>query len=274
LDCDCRLVGEGSHQLDLFGIEWTYLGARQYQNADGDALTQHWNSKHGAKAAQPLCLRPGVVRIRQHIGNVNDLALEQCSPVSRPTFRRTGYGADVIHKLGREAISLCAKEFVADLPRYGGLISLTQACRRFDQRLKQRPEVECRAADDFQHVGDSGLLLQRLAQLVEEAGVLNGDDRLVGEVLDQLNLLVGERTDFLAIDGNGADELIRLEHWHESQCVDAGELDCRDGQRMAVEIRLVFPQVSDLKWLSRPSNAAHWEYGSPPTRGRQRRCEA
>src|SRR5262249_60882210 len=121
---------------------------------------------------------------------------------SRPTFRRNGYGSDVIHKLGREAISLCAKEFVADLSRYGGLIGLTQACGRFDQRLKHRPEVECRAADDFQHVGSSGLLLQRLAKLIEEAGVLNGDDSLVGEVLDQFDLLVGERTDFLAIDGD------------------------------------------------------------------------
>ena len=34
------------------------------------------------------------------------------------------------------------------------------------------------------------------AQLVEQAGVLDGDDGLGGEVLDQLDLLVGERAHF------------------------------------------------------------------------------
>ena len=47
-----------------------------------------------------------------------------------------------------------------------------------------------------------GLLLQRFAQLVEQPGVLDGDDRLAGEVLHQLDLLVGERANLLAVDGN------------------------------------------------------------------------
>ena len=52
-----------------------------------------------------------------------------------------------------------------------------------------------------------GLLLQRLAQiigalaqLVEQPRVLDGDDGLGGEVLHQLDLLVGEWADLLAID--------------------------------------------------------------------------
>ena len=39
-----------------------------------------------------------------------------------------------------------------------------------------------------------------LAQLVEQPRVLDGDDGLRGEVLHQLDLLVGERADLLAID--------------------------------------------------------------------------
>ena len=61
-------------------------------------------------------------------------------------------------------------------------------------------QVEGRAADHLEHVGGGGLLLQRFAQLVEQAGVLDGDDGLVGEVLQQRNLLVGERPHFLAVD--------------------------------------------------------------------------
>ena len=57
-----------------------------------------------------------------------------------------------------------------------------------------------------------GLLLQRLGQLavrclqlVEQPRVLDRDDGLVGERLHQLDLLVGERPHFLAVDGDHAD---------------------------------------------------------------------
>ena len=54
-----------------------------------------------------------------------------------------------------------------------------------DERVEDGLQVEGRAADDLEHVGGRGLLLQRFsraAQLVEQAGVLDGDDGLVGEV--------------------------------------------------------------------------------------------
>ena len=60
----------------------------------------------------------------------------------------------------------------------------------------------------LQHLRGRGLLLQRLAQivgalaqLVEQPRVLDGDDGLGGEVLYQLDLLVGERPHLLAVDG-------------------------------------------------------------------------
>ena len=64
----------------------------------------------------------------------------------------------------------------------------------------------------LQHLAGRGLLLQRLgqivgalAQFVEQPRVLDGDDGLGGEVLHQLDLLVGERPHLLAIDDDGAD---------------------------------------------------------------------
>ena len=66
----------------------------------------------------------------------------------------------------------------------------------FRQRVENRLQVEGRAADRLEHVGRRRLLLQRLAQfsrarlhLVEQADILDGDHRLVGEGLDQLDLL-------------------------------------------------------------------------------------
>src|SRR5262249_19455271 len=216
LDRDCRLIRERSDQLDLLVGKWPYLRARQCQNADWNALTRHWNPENGAEATQPLGLRPSIVAVSQDIGDVNNLAFEQCSPVNSPTIWLNGDISDVTHELGSETVSLCAKELAPDLPRDAGLIGLAQSCGRFDQRLKHRLEIESRAADDLEHIGSRRLLLQGVAQLVEQASVLDGDDSLVGEVLDQLDLLVAERTYLCTIHADGADNLILLEHGHES----------------------------------------------------------
>ena len=82
--------------------------------------------------------------------------------------------------------------------------------------LQHRPEHQFqlagRTADNLEHVGGGGLLLERFAQLAEQPRVLDGDDGLGGEVRHQLDLLVGERADLLAVDGDGADQLVFLEH--------------------------------------------------------------
>ena len=61
--------------------------------------------------------------------------------------------------------------------------------RRFDKRLQHRLQIESRAADDLEHVGGGGLLLQRFAQLVEQPRVLDGDHGLIGKGPHQSDLL-------------------------------------------------------------------------------------
>src|SRR5262249_27682624 len=46
-----------------------------------------------------------------------------------------------------------------------------------------------------------------------QSRVLDGDDGLAGEIAHQLDLLVGERSDLLAVDGDSANQPIVLEHW-------------------------------------------------------------
>ena len=67
--------------------------------------------------------------------------------------------------------------------------------------------VESRAADDLQHVGGRGLLLQRLLRLVDLSCILDRDHRLVGEGLQQLDLLRRELARLFARDDNDADGL-------------------------------------------------------------------
>ena len=95
---------------------------------------------------------------------------------------------------------LSSQEQIAEL-------GLADARRILQHGFEHRLQLAGRTGDDLQHLRGRGLLLQRLAQivgalaqLVEQPRVLDGDDGLGGEVLHQLDLLVGERPHLLAID--------------------------------------------------------------------------
>ena len=60
-------------------------------------------------------------------------------------------------------------------------------------------KIESRAADDLEHVGGGGLLLQRFPQLVEQPRVLDGDDGLRGEALYEL-ICLSVKEQLLTID--------------------------------------------------------------------------
>ena len=77
-----------------------------------------------------------------------------------------------------------------------------QRVRLFQHRVEHRREVAGRGIDDPQHLGGRGLLLQGLARLGDQPRILHRDDRLRREILQQRDLLVGERPDLLAIDGD------------------------------------------------------------------------
>ena len=62
-----------------------------------------------------------------------------------------------------------------------------------------------------------------LAQFTEQPRVLDRDDRLRGEVLHQLDLLIGEWPHLLAIDANCANQLAVLEHRDDEQRPCAGK---------------------------------------------------
>ena len=70
-------------------------------------------------------------------------------------------------------------------------------------------------------------------QFVEQPRVLDGDDGLGGEVLHQLDLLVGERPDLLAVDEDSADQLVVLEHRHANGRPRAAEPRCRADHRFS-----------------------------------------
>ena len=98
---------------------------------------------------------------------------------------------------------------------------LAQPRRLFEHRVEHRREVAGRGIDDPQHLGGRGLLLQRLARLGDQPRVLHRDDRLRREVLQQRDLLVGERPHFLAIDRDGAEQRVVLAQRRPARAVRA-----------------------------------------------------
>jgi hypothetical protein len=121
--------------------------------------------------------------------------------------------------------------------------------------LQHRLEIEGRSADDLEHIGGGGLLLQRFAQLVEQAGVLDRDDGLGSEVLDQLDLLVGEWADFLPVDAHGADQFVLLEHRNGNKTACTGGFDQLDHARVTINISWLLPQIGDMDHIKRFSDA-------------------
>src|SRR5262245_12134675 len=113
------------------------------------------------------------------------------------------------------------------------LVGLAKADGRLDEGVQHRLQVKRRAADHLEHVGRGGLLLQRLAQFINETGILDRDDGLGGETGEQRDLLVSEGTNLLTKDADNSNELIVLEHRYRDCGSHATKLHCLDAYGMA-----------------------------------------
>src|SRR5262245_4027705 len=135
---------------------------------------------------------------------MNNVAFEDRSPIDRSTIGPDSNRTHVFVVVGVEAICSLILEAVLVEQREIGLVCTAKPRGRLDKRVKHRLQIEGRAADDLEHVGGCGLLLQRFAQLVNQTGVLDRDNGLSSEVLDQFDLLFGKRTNFLAVNDDSA----------------------------------------------------------------------
>ena len=92
------------------------------------------------------------------------------------------------------------------------VIDATNSGGAFGNGVEDRLHVRGRAADDAEHFGGCGLMLQGLAQFriallkfLEQPHVLDGDHGLVGEGLNELNLPFRKRFDKVAPDRDRSD---------------------------------------------------------------------
>src|SRR6476619_7024718 len=134
-----------------------------------------------------------------------------------------------------------------------------------DQRIEHRLQIKSRAADDLEHVGGGGLLLQRFAQLVEQAGVLDGDDGLRGKIAEEFDLLVGERAHLLAIDSDDAQQLLLLEQRYDQQSPGAGRLG--ESSLRMIRLRQQIVDMNNALCSGEAAKGSFWmgaNHGFPP----------
>ncbi len=131
-----------------------------------------------------------------------------------------------------ESVHAGANELVADLPRQRRPVRFAQLGGGLDQNIQDLLQIEGRAADHLQYVGGRGLLMQRLGQLagtrlhlVEQPHVVDRDHRLLGECLQQRDLLVAERPPLHPGDDDRSDRLVLAQHRHGKLAAEPGRDD-------------------------------------------------
>src|SRR5262245_24175548 len=90
-------------------------------------------------------------------------------------------------------------------PKQHAKVGVANAHRFFQHRLEYWGQLARRRANDLEHVGGRGLLLQGFTQFVEQPRVLDSDDRLIGEGLGEFDLLIGERFKYRSGEHKRAD---------------------------------------------------------------------
>src|SRR5262245_138830 len=167
----------------------------QREHANWRSFPHEGQRKYRMVLADLLMLDQLVFRIGHRIENLYGRAFEQRAPDGTLASGCIARALGLVLKGGRKLIGRLHPEKAVDswtssTPNLG----LAQFCRRPDQGIEHSLQIESRPTNHLEHVGGRGLLLETFAELVEQPGILDGNDRLIGEALHQINLLVGERS--------------------------------------------------------------------------------
>src|SRR4030095_5567453 len=218
LDRDHRLIGEGLEQGDLLVGEWSGRGAPHGDRPGRDTIAQHWDREATSPADRPGERWMPVLPVELDIGRVDYTALKDSASHNRcPAGRGWKYAMCDIKGRGRKVVCRDEVEQLTIETGEGAEDSIAQPRSAFDDGIEDRLDVGLRLADDTQDLARGRLLPQRLLRLVEQAHVLDGNDRLVGEGLEQSNLTVREETRFGATNHNRTDCEAVLSHQRHAE---------------------------------------------------------
>jgi hypothetical protein len=145
----------------------------------------------------------------------------------------------LVHAIGRAQLEFPAR-FVerVDRSRLGGgqLHGLGDDGVQYGGEIQRRIDGVADLAESAQFLDRPGQFGGARPQFVEQPHVLDRDHRLIGKIRDQLNLLAAERSDFLAVDADRADQFALLQHRHVEKASHTAKLDGGDAPRLAVDV--------------------------------------
>src|SRR5262245_58558266 len=125
-----------------------------------------------------------------------------CPPLQRsPSRSRSSPSADhilmqEISEFRQGSIISHRAENLAVESEYDSSFGVAKPRRVLNQGIEDWLEIKGGATDDFEHFTRRSLLLQRFLEFLEQPHVLDGNDGLVSECFEEIDLLVGERTNF------------------------------------------------------------------------------
>src|SRR5262249_40788658 len=122
------------------------------------------------------------------------------------------------------------RDLIALDPSQSAPVSAEQPDAAAHYRVEHRLDISLRLTNDTQNVTGGGLLVQsggkvtvaRL-QLLEQANVLNGDHRLIGESIQQRDLSLGKWAHIGTQNGETTQRLAFAEQWNLRTAVDRVE---------------------------------------------------
>src|SRR5215471_9625780 len=158
---------------------------------------------------------------------MDDFAFKPDAPGYRPSVNSSWVTGDELSVFTRQPVAHFEVVGFTLRSTYSYCVCVTKSGGRLDQRIEHRVQIERRAADQLERVGRDGLPLKRLAELVKQACIFDGDHSLRGKILHQIYLLIIEGSDLLAIDSDSTNQVILLEHRHDQKRPSSSNLGNR-----------------------------------------------
>src|SRR5262249_56843914 len=177
LDGDNRLIREGLEEFDLHRSEGAHLAPACSQSPNEFALLSKGGRQKGSKRAAGAKRREFSLLVE--IGNVERAMFAH--PAKLRLIKTDVASSDS----GNRSKMSARHEDVRFGKSQQDIVDPTHPCGALHDRVEHRLHIRGRPADDAEHLGCCGLMLQSLAQfcialldLFEQADILDGDDRL------------------------------------------------------------------------------------------------
>src|SRR5215471_14738779 len=200
---------------------WRRATCRSLNNrADRDTFAHQRDVERGAMTHESRVLAAlwKLALFDLHVDDVNSPSVEHGSAIGGAAHQWDG------RLNGDRPVVGDQPQEVSVSPKDVRVERVAQACGATRHRVEHWLDVGRRARDDAKDVARRRLLLERLGevgvlrlQLGEQARILDGDGRLVGEGLHQRDLAVGERKHLVPPDEDDAQQLVRPQHGNRQQ---------------------------------------------------------